>query len=244
MVNVVCMKWGNKYDARYVNILRSMVKRNLGLEHRFVCFTEHPEGIRDDVEVMPLPELQLPNGIPERCWRKLSLFSRKLGDISGTTLFLDLDIVILDRLEPFFEIKGDFFISHDWKWFGPQSITGNSSCFRYEFGAHEHIIDNFRENMDQVRQDHRNEQAYLSAMMHRAGCLNYWPDTWCRSFKAHCLPKVPVRYFRAPQVPTGTKIVIFHGTPNPPEAVQPRFLSLRKCWRASPWIEKYWREAA
>ena len=244
MVNVVCMKWGNKYDAKYVNILRSMVERNLDIDHRFVCFTEHSEGIREDVEIFPLPELSLPNGIHERCWRKLSLFEDRLADLEGTTLFLDLDVVIVGRLEPFFDVEGEFFISHDWKWYGPQKITGNSSCIRFEIGKHQDIIDDFKANQETVRKTIRNEQEFLSLKMHEKGCLNYWPDNWCCSFKAHCMPKIPFRYFQEPTYPDGTRVVIFHGDPNPPEAAQPGFISPRKCWKASTWINDFWYEAA
>lgn len=244
MVNIVCMKWGDKYDPKYVNILWSMVQRNLNRAHRFVCFTENPAGIRPEVEIRPLPILELPDGIPERCWRKLSLFERNLADLKGTTLFLDLDIVILDRLDPFFEIEGEFLISHDWKWYGPQDVTGNSSCFRFTVGEHADIIEYFKDNQEHVRATCRNEQVFLSSQMNNKGILQYWPDKWCCSFKTHCMPRLPLRYFRAPQAPAGTKIVIFHGTPNPPEALQPGFLGLRKCWHASPWIGEYWNEAA
>ncbi|MCA9210969.1 MAG: hypothetical protein KDA55_21570, partial [Planctomycetales bacterium] len=110
MVNVICMKWGDKYGANYVNILRAMVRRHLSLPHRFVCFTENASGLHPEVEVFPLPELELPDGIPERCWRKLCTFDRQLGDLHGPTLFLDLDVVVLGSLDSLFELPGKFFI--------------------------------------------------------------------------------------------------------------------------------------
>ena len=244
MVNVICMKWGDKYDAAYVNILRSMVKRNLSAPHRFACFTENANGIRSDVEVFPLPELDLPDGIPERCWRKLCTFDRQLGDLSGTTLFLDLDVVVVDRLDPLFELEGDFFISHDWRWYGKQRVTGNSSCYRFEVGRHTEVIDYFRANSELVRASHRHEQAYLSHKMKELGHLHYWPDRWCQSFKAHCMPRIPLRYVRAPRVREGGKVVIFHGNPNPPDAIEPRYKGVRKFWHASPWIREHWHDAA
>ena len=59
VVNVLCMKWGTKYPAEYVNTLYSMVARNLCREFRFVCLTEDAVGLNDQVEVFPLPELSL-----------------------------------------------------------------------------------------------------------------------------------------------------------------------------------------
>ena len=88
------MKWGDKFPAEYVNRLYGMVARNLNLPFRFVCFTENSDGIRDEVEIQNLPELDLPPGAPERGWRKLTVFKKDFGGLKGKTLFLDLDVVI------------------------------------------------------------------------------------------------------------------------------------------------------
>ena len=111
MVNIICMKWGQKYGPEYVNRLYGMVARNLTIQFRFVCFTDDGSGIREEVDVKPLPSLNLPPGIPERGWMKLTTFQSPLDDIKGTTLFLDLDVVIVDNIDCFFEIEGDFRIA-------------------------------------------------------------------------------------------------------------------------------------
>ena len=111
-VNIICMKWGEKYDSSYVNILYNMVKRNLNRPFRFVCFTDNKSGLSSSIESFELPSLNLPEGIPERGWMKLSTFASNLHDLSGSTLFLDLDLVIVDNIDAFFD--------HAWKrkmWF-------------------------------------------------------------------------------------------------------------------------------
>ena len=85
-----------------------MVSRNMDSKFRFVCFTENSEGIRPEVEIQDLPELVLPNGSPERGWRKLTVFKENFGGLSGTTLFLDLDVIIVGKLDAFFSQPGDF----------------------------------------------------------------------------------------------------------------------------------------
>ena len=115
MYNVICMKWGNKFPAEYVNRLFNMVRRNISVDFRFICFTDDSTGISKEVEVQALPELDLPDNIPERGWRKLTVFRERFGDLSGITLFLDLDVVIVDNIDEFFTIKGDFLIAHDKK---------------------------------------------------------------------------------------------------------------------------------
>ena len=64
VVNIICMKWGDKFPAEYVNRLYGMVERSLSLPFRFVCFTENSNDIRDEVEIQALPELDLPPGAP------------------------------------------------------------------------------------------------------------------------------------------------------------------------------------
>ena len=53
VVNVLCMKWGTKYAADYVNTLYSMVARNMTRDFRFVCLTEDGVGLHEKVEVFP-----------------------------------------------------------------------------------------------------------------------------------------------------------------------------------------------
>jgi len=50
LVNVVCLKWGIKYDREYVNRLYSMVERNLTIPHRFICVTDDPRELNPAIE--------------------------------------------------------------------------------------------------------------------------------------------------------------------------------------------------
>ena len=112
-VNVICMKWGSMYGPEYVNHLRRGVARHLKRPHRFVCFTDDAQGLDADVEVRPLPDLGLPAGQKDLRWRKLAVFREQLADLQGTALFLDLDLVVVDDLEPFFSAPGRFLIIRD-----------------------------------------------------------------------------------------------------------------------------------
>ena len=110
--NVICIKWGTKFGPQYVNRLYNMVERNLTIPHRFICFTDNAEGLVDGIEVRPLPFLN-DEGLPEKAWKKLGLFSNNLGDLEGEALFLDLDVVIRDNIDCFFEKEGEFYIIKD-----------------------------------------------------------------------------------------------------------------------------------
>ena len=61
-VNIICMKWGDKFPASYVNRLYGMISRNITLPFQLVCFTEISDGIREEVLIKPLPKLDLPEG--------------------------------------------------------------------------------------------------------------------------------------------------------------------------------------
>jgi len=37
-------------------------------------------------------------------------------------------------------------------------------------------------------------------------------------------------------------VVIFHGDPNPPDALKGRYNSLRKFWHPCPWVLDHWHD--
>lgn len=177
---IVCMKWGTKYGPEYVNRLYGMVARHLRGAFQFVCLTDSSAGVRSEVRCLPIPSLDLPPGIPERGWTKLTTFEADLHGLRGTALFLDLDVVIVGDITPFFEQPGEFLIIHDWK--RPWRITGNSSVYRWRLGAHAAVLAEFRATHEAVRARLRNEQAFLSEFMKREGLMSYWPAHWCQNF--------------------------------------------------------------
>ena len=83
--NVICIKWGTKFSFEYVNRLYKMVEKNLTVPHRFVCFTDDSEGILEEIETRPLPELN-DTGLPEKAWKKLGLFTNQLADLEKTRI--------------------------------------------------------------------------------------------------------------------------------------------------------------
>jgi hypothetical protein len=184
--------------------------------------------------------LDLPPGIPERGWTKLASFTKDLHGLTGTALFLDVDVVITGSLDGFFEVPGKFMIIHDYK--RPWRITGNSSVYRYELGAHPEVLEYFRNNFESIRQQFRNEQAYLSDFMNRLGHLAYWPAEWCPSFKYHSIPRWPTNYWTAPQIPSDARIVIFHGECNPPDALAGKRNRRFRFIKPALWVAEHWKE--
>ena len=234
------MKWGTKYGPEYVNRLYAMVRRHLRGDFRFVCLTDSSAGVRGEVQCLPIPPLALPEGIPERGWTKLTTFSADLHGLRGTALFLDLDVVIVNDITPFFEQPGEFLIIHDWK--RPWRVTGNSSVYRFELGSHPEVLERFRVEHESIRARLRNEQAWLSEVLHEQGKLSYWPRDWCASWKYHCVPPWPLNYWREPSIPAGARILVFHGVINPPDALAGRSEHRWRTMRPSPWLAEHWQE--
>ena len=238
--HILCMKWGTKYGPEYVNRLYAMVRRHLSGDFNFVCLTDDSAGIRPEVQCLPIPPLNLPAGIPERGWNKLATFTGDLYGLKGTALFLDVDVVITGSLDDFFTQPGDFLIIHDYK--RPWRITGNSSVYRFELGAHPDVLAYFRGHFEEIRRQYRNEQAYLTDFLHKQGKVQYWPMDWCPSFKYHGIPPWPTNYWKAPFVPEGARIVIFHGECNPPDALAGRRNRRFRHIQPATWVAEHWRE--
>tara|TARA_B100001250_G_C19712544_1_gene749870 strand:+ start:314 stop:985 length:672 start_codon:yes stop_codon:yes gene_type:complete len=94
-INFVCLKWGTKYSADFVNKLYGMCSRNFkGFD--FHCMTEDPTDIRSEVNIIPLPEDDL-----ERWWWKMWLFNEEWMTLDNG-VFLDLDLIIQKPFKPAF----------------------------------------------------------------------------------------------------------------------------------------------
>jgi hypothetical protein len=245
IVNVICIKWGNKYGANYVNILRSMVSRHLKRPHRFVCLTDDPQGIDSSVEVFPIPPIgfeefdqRKPWTVEFGGWLKLTSFAPTLYDLSGRTLFLDLDIVIVNSLDPFFDEKGEFIVIKEWD---KTDGTGNTSCYLYTIGAHADALVHLKNDYPQSIAKVRNEQEFITHYLQAQGKLSYWPEGWCCSFKRHCMPGVIQSWFSVPSLPHHARLIAFHGKPNPPDAIAGVSGKWYRRVAPTPWVAAHWR---
>ena len=237
MANVICMKWGTKYGPEYVNRLANMVKRNMTIPYRFVCMTDDATGLDAGIDARPLPDFDDPGG-PERGWRKISTFRNPLFDLTGPTLFLDIDIVIVGNIDCLFSHPGEFLIIKDWA--RPWRPTGNSSVYRFDAGSQPQILDTFMREHAAIRREVRNEQEYISRELHNAGKLSYWPAEWCVSFKYGCMAKFPMNWWVPPRIPPNARIVVFHGHPNPPDAVEGNTRKITRHVPKTPWVAEHW----
>ena len=102
-ITVICVRTGKKYGIGYVAALRDMVAEHLTQPHRFVCLTNQPERL-DGVEFIDISRFDLPGW-----WAKMLVFNRPIVG-SGKIIFIDLDIIIVNSLDPLVNLDVDFSI--------------------------------------------------------------------------------------------------------------------------------------
>src|SRR6185437_14984596 len=214
MQTIICAKWGTKYGVDYLNRLASMVRRNTARETRLICFTDDATGADPWVTIAPLPPINLPQRVSSSPWRKLSFWQYPLLDLEGDVLFFDLDVVITGPIDDFFDyMPGRFCVAQNWTQLHQR--VGNTSIYRFPVGKMSYIYDAFNADPEAILSRYRIEQQYISAA---SGDAVFFPREWCLSFKHSLLPIWPVRFFVPPRLPPGTKVVAFHGKPDPDEA--------------------------
>ncbi len=250
-VNVVCMKWGDRYPAMFVNRLYAMVARHTTWNFRFVCFTDDVTGVRGEVECLPLPRVDYDPKLG-KYWPKLGLMQAGLGGLSGMTLFLDLDLVILSSIDDFFTHPGRFLIIREWK--DPHLGYGNSSVLRFFIGAESAVLDKFHATPPDVIMGTyaSKEQNFLTKAVDDVA---FWPPQWVPPFSLACLPRNRVaRFFATPAPPVGGKILIFYGSITPQSALlgqhEPKkrvgssraFRPTLRRFRPAAWLSDHWTE--
>lgn len=257
IINVICIKWGTVYPSEYVNNLYSMINRNTKYKVNFYCFTEDSDNLNKNIIIKPLPVLNTIDEYKTKyAYRKeAALCDDTLGDLTGKRVFFfDLDIVIISNLDDFFEYPKDnkFYIINDWNTKG--NHIGQASSYSWVVGTLGFIKEYFEKNPKEVIDKYYTaSQEYLSTkIIEKFGKLNFWPEDWFCSFRFHCLNKIgPFRHFFEAKIPKDRKdlkIIVFHGDPNPKEAMlgiwklkknQP-WKRLYKVCKPVSWIKKYW----
>ena len=216
MKNFVCVCWGNKYPYEYVQKLYNMVQRNTTVEHKFIVFTDNlslRRKLTSDIEVRELFFNDY-----EGWWNKLQLFSPE-ADLVGENLYMDLDVVILENIDDFFNHgeEDTFSIINN---FNLSTKIFNSSIFKWNNKTatdliwHPWLAD--RGNLKRNQGD----QDVISKLVSQSEKLRVFPDEWSFSYKWN--NRVNPRYSKSDWTfERGVgKVAVFHGAPNPHESDQ------------------------
>ena len=256
-VNILCLKWGTRYPSSFTNILYASVKRHLHRPFRFVCITDDPMGLNPGIDAQPFPECPDIDvlGFWPNIFVKLCLYKPGLANLSGPTLFFDVDIVIQQDIDCFFDYEpGKFCIIHNWVerrkcLFRRPPDIGNSSLFRFDAGTPQAaaVYDCFLREMRQAidRSLFPTEQAFMThAMTLAAGgeLPRWWPAQWAKSFKRTCVPPFPFNLLVTPKKPDA-RVLVFHGNPDPDIAVKGFHAKrIHNSVKPCPWILEDWHE--
>lgn len=225
MYNVICLKWGTKFEAEYVNKLYAAVKRNSIVNLLFHCFTEDPTDLNPEIKIHPLPYTNV-----EGWWQKLFLFSDEIN-IKGRVLFLDLDTLIIDNIDHYITIDNNFVILRD-LWARGNNVQ--SAIMSFEIGKHTKIWNTFIANPESAMQSirpHGDQRWIQKQQPHRKYLQDLFPNEIV-SFKSECRNGVP----------KGTKLVCFHGKPSIIEAINTTTKIQRFTIPPTPWIKEYWTD--
>lgn len=206
MVTFVCVNAGNYLGrgADYVNILFNSIARNLPDKHKYVCFTDTPEGINPEIEIRALP------GDLKGWWNKLYLFKRGLFNENERIIYFDLDTVIVGALDDIIKYRGDFAILRDFYRSDDSKLNClQSSVMAWRADSYASIIWFEYERAGQPQDLEGGDQEFIekSYPLHNTDILQeLYPQSFV-SYKTHCRDIFP----------KSSKVVCFHGQPRPHE---------------------------
>jgi len=219
MNHVVCVKWGNKYISKYVNVLYNMCKRNITVPYEFHCITDDTNGLEPHINTIQLPN----DPWIKTWWSKLWMFGGHFP-LKGNILYFDLDVVVFNNIDPLFTHNtGRFHIIRDFNRCRVKDWSlSNSSVMRWEAGTLNYLWDEFVEKPNVIMQNNHGDQDWISK---RAKAdINWFPDEWIRSYKwemigmkdTKLLMKDGKKFFRKPvDISPENKVAVFHGEPKP-----------------------------
>lgn len=247
---VCCLKYGTAYPADYVNVLYNATRKAMRGPFRFICLTDNAEGLVSGIEALPIPDL----GLEPRewfiggVWPKLGIYDRHFHGLKGRMLFIDLDMVVLNDIDAFFDVEGPFIgIDAGPAWGRPGSKAPpqlGSGIIAFDIGAHAQLAETFRAKCKEIIGSFRTEQAFTAATLPD---IRFWPEGWVISFKRALRRPMGIDLFVQPKSPPASaKVLAFHGTPRPIDLIGRG----KRFWDRFPhlgngpvdWMVDYWRE--
>ena len=238
MINVVGVAVGSKYPPEiYVENMWLGLNKHLSKPFRLTILTDdvhHPYYSNRPIQTVELPNWPEVDTPSRYWWYKMYQFSPDFP-VQGDVLYLDMDTVIVENIDKFFEYTHRFCICQDFnrKWIPTYNVC-NSSVMRWNTGLHRYIWDNFVSNRAENIRKYRGDQDFVThAIKDREYTL--WPKEWAMSFKWEVFrggliksgtglandgswPAEPNMYHNPDQpwlLDPNTSIVVFHGRPEP-----------------------------
>lgn len=233
-LKVVCWKWFQPnyrsiFNADHVHILENMIRRNMKIDHEFVCITDDFENLTcNTMQLWNEPVVDLPPKRPN-CYRRLKLFEKNAADWMDCdfVISIDLDVVIVDDITSLvqkmmgyeFSIWGDT----------AKNTHYNGSFWGLKLGSRASVWDEFDPKQSPILTNKNgivgSDQGWLSYHLggtekkltqKEDGILSYRIDMLQQKLKSP---------------PERAKMVFFHGNHDPQSA---------ETLSESPWIRNYY----
>lgn len=211
MLTFLCvLKSGAEYTPEYVKKLHNGVKRFYQKPYKFICLSDVP---------VPCETIPMEHDWPG-WWCKIEMF--KPGVITGPTLYLDLDTVIVGKLDKVSEIPVDFAML-DIKSKGDK--VGNSGAMWFakpQTHVYEKFLNSPEDWIDFHKKNAKNrymgDQAFISDCFQEIPKLHHFLPGFFVSYKYdHCRNMFPKK----------SSVVCFGGHPRPHQA--------------NGWVKEYWK---
>jgi hypothetical protein len=231
-INIVCVKWGTKYGAEYVNRLYAAVQRHTTVETRFHCYTDDAAGLNTNIITHTLPNSEL-----EGWWNKMYLFNRDNGLIPGETVFyIDLDTLITGNIDHILQTRSERIVMLRDFYHGIAKSAGEiaSGLMMWQHGDYHYLWDRFIRNPQYAIASVRphGDQHYIAKEIDR---WVIWQDLFPEeivSFNVHCRAGLP----------ESAKIICYHGQPNIPDSAAKVNSSYIWTIEPQPWVLEHWRD--
>ena len=224
---ILCLKHGTKYSADYVNKLYNGVKRHCTLDFEFVCLTDDPRGINENIKI-----LSLPGGI-SGWWCKPYMFSKDLP-LKGVVLYMDLDVVIANNIDKLFTYEPNRWctIRDFTRAMRPKWHKYNSSIVRYRVGELDFVWTEYQKDRINIEKRLHGDQDWLFEVTHNKKGAMLYPDSWILSWKweirkDRTFAPGGMRGQRRMKTIEHVKpraeccVCVFHGDPNPENCLDP-----------------------
>lgn len=182
-MNFVCLKWGKRYSAEFVNKLYRMLKR-YHTDFTLHCITEDPLGVDKNVRIIDLPDLGV-----HKWWNKMILFNGEFEVKNG--IFLDLDLIVQENISLFYKPSEHMkFLFTDWIdlnnlrkiTFGDEykycSINSSVLCWN-ENTEKNHIWEDFQINKEKILFLYKGIDNYIESrhkyqLFETGNAYSYW----------------------------------------------------------------------
>lgn len=219
--NLICVHSGTAYGPEYVLKLWHSANRNSQKGFDFYVFTDN---IKQHPQDLGWNFIKLPDYSNFRrfnpWWYKLEIFNSE-NNIIGNNLYFDLDVVIVNNIDDFWDWKpAEFRICQDFnRAFSKKVSHSNSSIMAWKDSSLDWLHKKFSSNIQHTVDNYRGDQDLIQAECKDQ--IVWWPREWAMSWKWEIKgggldnPQGNYRSEYPYVIPKDSRIVVCHGKPNP-----------------------------